>query len=106
MRKNQNTEVFLGARTSLMPNKITYLKADINYTTVYSDSGKSQVLSTTIHKVHEFLSGHGNFVRISRQYVVNMQYVKLLKNNKLVLVNGEKLAPSRRRLKSIQTLNF
>jgi DNA-binding LytR/AlgR family response regulator len=91
-----NDAIKLGARTFLLPNNITHLEADINYTTVYTAKGKHQLISTTLHKVHKCLNDHGHFVRISRKHVVNMDFVETNKRDVLILENGVKLRFSRR----------
>lgn len=103
--ENLQNHVVLGARTSFDPSLITYLEADINYTVLHNADGKSRVVSNTLKSVHASLDGQGEFVRISRKYVINMQYVKQFKNNKFFLVNGEKLTPSRRKLKLMSIPN-
>lgn len=104
--ENLQNQVVLGARTSFDPSSITYLEADINYTVIHSADGKSRVLSTTLKIVHESLKDQGQFIRISRKVVVNMDFVKKFKNNHFFLTNGEKLTPSRRRLKIINAQNI
>jgi two-component system LytT family response regulator len=96
MKKITNEAVFLGARTFLLPNHITHLEADINYTNVYTSSGRRKVLSTTLHKVHDCLNRNGNFIRISRKHVVNMDFVEDKSINGLVLGDGTELQFSRR----------
>lgn len=96
MKEIPNEAVFLGARTFLLPQNITHLEADVNYTTVYSVSGKQQILSTTLHKVHKCLNEHGHFIRISRKHVVNMDFVEDKKPDGLILENGLELNFSRR----------
>ncbi|SOE22629.1 LytTr DNA-binding domain-containing protein [Spirosomataceae bacterium TFI 002] len=99
--ENLKELVVLGARTSFDPTSVTYLEADINYTVIHNVDGKSRVISNTLKSVHAHLTGQGEFVRISRKFVVNMQYVKRFKNNQFVLSTGKKLMPSRRRLKGL-----
>lgn len=91
--------VFIGARTYLEPQKITHMKADINYTIVYYNSGIKKVLSYTMKLVLKHLEDHQEFVRLSRGEVVNMRYVKKQSPEKFELINGEKVFLSRRRKK-------
>lgn len=93
--------VFLGARTSLLPAQVTHLEAEINYTTVYTALGQKQILSSTIKTVFEFLKPHGNFIRISKKHVVNMEFVKSTSTDSLTLKNGLTLNPSRRRKRDL-----
>jgi DNA-binding LytR/AlgR family response regulator len=104
--ENIQNLVVLGARSSFDPSSVTYLEADINYTVIHNVNGRSRVLSSTLKNVHESLKDQGQFIRISRKVVVNMDYVKRFKNNQFYLLNGEKLLPSRRRLKFLTTQNF
>lgn len=96
--------VFLGARTSLLPADVTHLEAEVNYTIVYSASGKNEILSSTMKKVYECLKDHGNFIRISRKYVVNMKFVKISNEQELILSSGKELRPSRRKRKELDQI--
>ncbi|AWW00479.1 LytTR family DNA-binding domain-containing protein [Arcticibacterium luteifluviistationis] len=107
MKEIPNEAVFLGAQTFLLPQNITHLEADVNYTTVYSGSGKQQTLSTTLHKVHKCSNEHGHFIRISRKHVVNMDFVENQKKDGRILENGLKLSFSRRMGKAfLENLNL
>ncbi|WP_341226807.1 LytTR family DNA-binding domain-containing protein [uncultured Arcticibacterium sp.] len=98
---NLKQPVYLGARTSLLPAQVTHLEAEINYTTVYMALGQKQILSSTIKTVYEFLKPHGDFVRISKKHVVNMEFVKSTSPDSLTLKNGLTLNPSRRRKRDL-----
>lgn len=91
--------VFIGARTFIEPQKITHMKADINYTIVYYNTGVVKVLSYTMKLVLKHLEEHEEFVRLSRAEVVNMRYVKKQSPEKFELINGKKVFLSRRRKK-------
>ncbi|UBM60909.1 LytTR family transcriptional regulator [Marinilongibacter aquaticus] len=96
--------VYLGPRTSLTPSEVTHLEAEINYTRVYSQEGKTQLLSYTMKNVHALLNKHGNFIRISHKHVVNMDFVKETSKEQLLLKNGLRLCPSRRKRKQLEYL--
>ncbi len=102
--KKTNKLIFLGAKTSLFPAEVTHLEAEINYTKVYTANGQNLVLSSTMKSVMECLQEHGDFIRISRKHVVNMEFVKSTRKDSLTLINGLKLNPSRRKRRQLNHL--
>lgn len=66
----------LGSRTTLTPDNIIYLEADINYTLVHHAEGNCQLVSTSMKHVMNCLIKHGDFLRIGRNQVINVSHVK------------------------------
>lgn len=102
--KSEEEIVFLGARTCLSPAEVTHLEAEINYTKVFNRDGRHQLLSYTMKNVLACLQQHGDFIRISRKHVVNLDFVKETNKEGLRLKNGLKLNPSRRKRKQLNQL--
>lgn len=90
----------LALRTPIEVNKVLYLEADLNYTTVVFTNGRQLVLSKTI--AHLFAGMPETlFVRISKTHVVNVGYVRLMSLKRqqryVRLSTGQKFEVSRRR---------
>lgn len=55
----------------------------------------------TITETEELLNGHG-FVRTHVGYIVNMEYIKLINSNEVILTNGKTAPISRRNVKFVK----
>jgi two-component system LytT family response regulator len=70
-------------------NQIVYCESDSNYTKLILTTGKQHLLSKTLREVQEFLEER-NFLRVHRQYVVNLDHIHMYKKgegNYLVMTN-------------------
>lgn len=85
----------IGARTFVEPSAVTHLESEINYTIVHLQNGRCQTLSYTLGKIHAFLPA--GFIRINRSCVVNANFIKRRKHNKIWLKGGGSFVISRRR---------
>lgn len=68
------SNIHIGGRQHVDPEKIKLLEADVNYTTVYFNDGTKTLVSTTMGTIESRLP-KGNFVRINRSTVVNRSAV-------------------------------
>lgn len=77
--------------------------ADSNYTELYLVNGKRFVASKTLSEI-EALLPQQSFVRIHKSHLVNFKQIKGLNNslNQALLVNGEEIPVSRRRLQDLK----
>jgi len=75
---------------------IIYCQSDINYTLFKLTSSKPILVSKTLKYYEDILKEH-RFCRIHQSYLVNRQYARSLKNDSLLLSNGESLVISRKR---------
>lgn len=76
---------------------ILYCEADGNYTKVEIITGQHYVISRTLREIQEMLEER-NFLRIHRQYIVNLDYIKKYvkgEGNYLVLQNDLTIPISR-----------
>lgn len=84
---------------------ILYLKADINYTEFYMKDGKKLVSSSTL-KHHEADERLKDFLRVSKSYMVNLQYIGQYcahhKDVRIYLTNGYEIKVARRRCVEIK----
>ena len=79
----------------ILPNDILYCQADINYTEIHFSSNRKEVVTLNIGKVEEMLNT-GNFFRISRSHLINLDYLikadrksktcELYKNNQKFII--------------------
>lgn len=104
MNNFKNQLFFLGARTAVIPENILFLEADVNYTNVHYQNGKSQTLSVTLKRVLEAIEGEGNYLRISQKYAVNKKCVTKVYKESVKIKGGKTLRASRRRKKLLTTL--
>lgn len=58
-----------------IPDHIVYVEADWNYSKLFLINRKSETLSMSIGHLEEILS-HGNFYRINRSVIVNLNHIK------------------------------
>jgi two-component system, LytTR family, response regulator len=85
----------------LKAEEITYIKAESNYSTVYTRTN-SYTLSKTLKEIEESICNDNNkLIRIHKSFIVNYNYVqailRLNTENFVTLKNGEKIGVSRRR---------
>lgn len=72
-------------------NEVLYLEADSNYTHLVLKDGKKLLSSVNLGKIHEQFPKE-NFVRISRKYIINKNYLTFMnfcKRYCIVSSNGE-----------------
>lgn len=90
-------DIHIGGRKSVCPKHILMLEADINYTTIHLFNGEQFIIATTIKKVQKSLDSHGKFVRASKKFVVNFDYVSSHCAKQLTLKNNQIIPFSRRK---------
>jgi DNA-binding LytR/AlgR family response regulator len=92
------TLVHIGGRKAINPENVLSLKADINYTTVYFlDGSKKETVATTLKKIEAKFLPYPNFFRITKSTIINLDFVKKINANILIMDNGDEITPSRRR---------
>lgn len=77
--------------------QILYAESDSNYTHFVLDNGEKYLVSKTLGDVQELLESR-NFLRVHRQYIVNLSHIKRLikgEGTYLVLSNGSTIPVSR-----------
>ncbi|MCA0364162.1 MAG: LytTR family transcriptional regulator [Bacteroidetes bacterium] len=92
------TQIHVGGRLSVNPQKIIRLKGDVNYTTIYYADGKRKsVVATTLKKIQSRLEPFPYFFRISRNTIINLNCIDQIKDNEILLITGDIEIASRRR---------
>jgi two-component system LytT family response regulator len=78
-------------------SQILYAESDSNYTHFVLENGEKYLVSKTLGDVQELLESR-NFLRVHRQYIVNLSHIKRLikgEGTYLVLSNGSTIPVSR-----------
>ena len=105
----ENKTIHVGSRKRLTPNEIAYLKSDNNYTLIYLANGTKLLSSTTLGKIEDRLSEFP-FFRVHRGTLVNLDhvenYIDFETYGQISLMNQETLLVSRRKNKSLKSLNI
>lgn len=92
------TQIHVGGRLNVNPQKIIRLKGDINYTTIYYSDGKRKtVVATTLKKIQSRLEPFPYFFRISRNTIINLNCIDQIRDNEILLITGDIERTSRRR---------
>ena len=78
-------------------NDILYIQADSGYLNIFTSKGNKHNVSTPL-KNFERQFKDSNFVRISKSYIVNIDYVSAINGNLLYLGSGKsfKIGPTKR----------
>lgn len=97
-----------GANLESIPlKKIIYFQPAGHYTEVILDSGLKKLHNLSLDNILKILPA--NFERIHRGYIVNIDFIKMIKSYsgskyEIKLINGEKLPLGRQYAKSIKSL--
>ncbi|MBK6975835.1 MAG: LytTR family transcriptional regulator [Cytophagaceae bacterium] len=97
------TEILIGARKMVNPSEILSLKGDVNYTTVFfTDGQRKEVVATTLKKIQSRLQPFPHFFRISKNTIINLNYIEAIENDRVRLLTGTLEYTSRRRRKEFE----
>jgi two-component system, LytTR family, response regulator len=77
-------------------NEIIFSEASNNYSKIVLTDGRNFLISKTLKDVQEVLE-EGHFLRVHRQYIINLNHVKLFNRNEgiLTMTNGENIPVAR-----------
>jgi DNA-binding LytR/AlgR family response regulator len=94
-------------KTCIRPDEVVYLSSLENYTEFHLKCGKKVVSSRTL-KIHESqLLEKGQFARIHRKFMLNLQYLKEIERSGeehfALLTTGDKIIVSRRKARNFGT---
>lgn len=88
--------------------KIMFLKGDINYTIFHLKDGEKFISSTTLKK-HSSEAYLSSFLRIHKSYLLNPDFIKKVENNgksaSILMLDGQKLVVSRRKMSLLENIN-
>lgn len=103
---NNETLLNIGGRLKIAPENILLLKADINYTEVHMDDGRTLISSITLGILEKRLQDFA-FFRPNRSVVINLNYVVEFEESsaQIKMGNNEIFKISRRRTKHFYNLS-
>lgn len=103
---NNETLLNLGGRLKIAPQNILLLKADINYTEVHLDDGRTLISSITLGILEKRLQDF-SFFRPNRSVVVNLDYMVAYEeaSAQIKMENNQSFKISRRRTKHFYNLS-
>jgi DNA-binding LytR/AlgR family response regulator len=84
---------------------VVLLEGNVNYTTLYLESGRKEILSHTLKFYEDFLKTHG-FLRVHRGYLINPDYVKeyCCDSYVVTMTNGQQASISRRKVHRLKQM--
>lgn len=88
-----------GGVALLRQSEIVYLQVDDKYINIYTDTNKYYVRSSLNECMRKL---EKNFIRISRNVVVNFDNAVCVQDGEVIVNNGDKLIVSRRRWKEVK----
>ncbi|MCS6795917.1 MAG: LytTR family DNA-binding domain-containing protein [Raineya sp.] len=92
---SNHSEIFVkvaGKLIRLQLDEILFIEALSDYVIIHTEEKRQHVVYATMKYFEEKLSNYGQFKRIHRSYIVNMQKVKSIDENQNVVI-GEKTLP-------------
>ena len=90
--------IAIGGRTTVNPEEVIMLKADINYTIVHYADGTKCVVATTLKRLEARFAPH-HFYRTNKSFLVNLNCIKhfFSHSNSLQMSNNQVVTVSRRK---------
>jgi DNA-binding LytR/AlgR family response regulator len=107
MKKTTENLVHVGGRMQFCPSEIVMFKADLNYTIIYLQNGRSILSSTNLGKIANRVKDFA-FYQPNRSYIINLDFIKNFENetSQIQMQNEEKVMISRRKLKAFTMLDL
>jgi DNA-binding LytR/AlgR family response regulator len=77
IQKGNASLLIINHKTSkkVLIKNVVLLEGNINYTTLYLESGRKEILSLTLKFYEDFLKTYG-FLRVHRGYLINPEYIR------------------------------
>ena len=104
MEENQPSMVVKSSEgmVKILLSQLAHVEALDRRVIYYLSSGKMIECSSPFSKVCEELLGHGAFIQLHRSYLVNMHYIKNIKNTEIVLQTNVTVPIAKRRTAEIK----
>lgn len=77
--------------TLLKLSEITHLESERNYTCIYTDKNEKYVSSKNLGEYEEMLSSYPEFLRISKSFIVNVNFVSSYSKGAVCYISVNKL---------------
>lgn len=82
-------------------NKIIFIEVRSHKLTVYMNNNKNFIANGNLKDIENEIAEYG-FIRIHQSYLVNFQYINIIKQKEIVLDNGERLPISRGKYENVK----
>lgn len=89
--------ISIGGRQKVNPAEVLFLLADINYTLIVFEDGKKTFVATNLGELEKRFIATNFFYRTHRSFLVNLQHIETIEENKVVLKNKTSILVSRRK---------
>lgn len=96
---HQNDKVML-----LRVNSICYIEADNRYSQIYTDTGEKYTVTKTLKEFEEFFIDNPAFIRISKNFMLNVNFIKDYTKGEPCIVemeDGKNVEVSRRKKQDV-----
>ncbi len=97
-------QIHVGSRKHFLPREILFLESELNYTRIYLKNGSVFLSSTTLTQIERRLCLFQNFIRINRQLIINLDYLKPDQSLNIHVPGNRILRFSRRKKKALSSL--
>jgi two-component system LytT family response regulator len=87
----------IGGWQKVNPSEVLFFSADNNYTFVMFEDGQKALVATTLGVLERRFIATNAFCRVHRSFLVNLQYIETIEENKVVLKNKTSILVSRRK---------
>lgn len=104
MKTKEPTSIKVGGRTRLFTEDVAYFEADLNYTIIHFNLGKTKIVATTLGIIQNRIYPKDTFVRANRKFLINLEYIDNFSQGNLFLQNELQIHISRRRIMAIKPI--
>lgn len=89
--------ISIGGWKKVNPAEVVFLSADNNYTLVIFEDGNKVLVATNLSKLEKRFVATNFFYRTHRSFLVNLQHIETVLENRVVLKNKTSILVSRRK---------
>lgn len=86
--------------TKIDEDEIVYLEASRSYCNIYMNKDKKTLVSVPMAEVGKYLQTD-KFIRIHRTFIINIDYIKRIAGNTIILINEKELTIGREYRKAV-----
>lgn len=99
----KTNKIAVGGRTTVNPDDVTILKADVNYTIIHFRNGKTCIVATPLKNLEGRFEPY-NFYRSYKSFMVNLAYIKtyMPTHHKVEMIDNNKVSVSRRKANGLK----
>jgi two-component system LytT family response regulator len=94
-------KIHIGGRKEVLPNEVILFEADVNYTKLYLRNGQNILVATTLKKLEQRFSSFDFIFRIHKGFMINLNDIKRINFDTVLLKNKREILVSRRRKETL-----